>query len=154
MFTSSYSSVPDSNPGAISISLGPPRDKLYSRYKPLAPGSWFRTASFDGYLRLYYQEILLRLDPNKVWCELHELADSAQPMLLCYENNRDFCHRRLAAMWLETELGLPAPILEIQRDEVVEPCETKLGIVYESGVGFRQTPGPASVEPVSQLSLL
>ncbi|OOF40955.1 hypothetical protein BKK47_02695 [Rodentibacter mrazii] len=100
--------------GAISIATYPPRylrGKIVS-YPPLAPQFNFRIP-YDEYV-VKYQEQLSKLDPQKVWDDLHQLANGAEPVLLCYEappfDKVNFCHRFMAAEWLEKELG--AKIIE------------------------------------------
>jgi len=51
-----------------------------------------------------YEEILSKLDPEDVWKEL-----GSDAVLLCYEAPGKFCHRRLAAEWLERELDVEIP---------------------------------------------
>jgi hypothetical protein len=46
------------------------------------------------YILRYTLEILSRLDPQKVSQDLDE------KVLLCYEKTGDFCHRHIAAKWL------------------------------------------------------
>ncbi|MEO0870297.1 MAG: hypothetical protein AAFY17_18085, partial [Cyanobacteria bacterium J06642_11] len=66
---------------------------------------WFRTAPIDEYIGLYNEQ-LSKLDPDKVWKEIHaKFEPGVEPILLCYEPPQDFCHRRLAAMWFKNSLG-------------------------------------------------
>jgi len=77
------------------------------------------------YIKLYQQQ-LEKLDPKKVWEDLHELTAGSEPTLLCFEKpkaqlaangyepptndpNLWFCHRRLVADWLSSSLSLPVP---------------------------------------------
>lgn len=99
--------------GGISISTYPPRwlrGKIPS-YPPLAPQFNFRIP-FDEYV-VKYEEQLSKLDPQKVWDDLHQLANGSEPVLLCYEappfDKINFCHRHMAAKWLETKLGVSIP---------------------------------------------
>ncbi len=123
MKTSYYKVTKQNIPGAICISRSKPRYTKYPMYKALAPGPWFRTATIEEYVPLY-QQILRQLNPRKVWDELHQLAQKqavelaglaeaeaarVEPILLCYELPGEFCHRRLAAEWLEAELGVAIP---------------------------------------------
>ncbi len=79
----------------------------------------------SDYTKIYHQQ-LDKLDPKKVWSDLHALADGAEPTLLCFEKPKAqlavngyeplpsdpslwFCHRRLVADWLETSLNQPVP---------------------------------------------
>lgn len=120
MLTSYHSVTPPTRPGAISISLYPPKGQGYREYKKLAPGKkWFRSATRDEYLRLF-AEILMGLDPHETWDELHEIAFNhgvelgmsetdalgVEPIILCFESPGSFCHRRLVAQWFQTALGV------------------------------------------------
>lgn len=61
----------------------------YRRYPKLAPGSWFKNPEYknnqETYRERYFTEILAPLSPVEVWEELHQLADSEEPILLCWE---------------------------------------------------------------------
>ena len=113
MQTSYYAIISHSNPGAISISLKPPRGTRYKHYPALAPpghlvSAYKHNGSIDeaGY-RLQYSKILKALDPLLVWNVLHHIAgEGNEPILLCYERRGEFCHRRLVAEWFEAHLDI------------------------------------------------
>jgi len=100
-------------PGRISIARFPPRGTPagFRVYRALAPGSWFKSVSEPEY-RTRYAAQLDALDPQRTYQELVAMADDAEPVLLCWERKADlaagrtFCHRRFAAAWLETALGV------------------------------------------------
>lgn len=52
------------------------------------------------YIHEYYEQVLKKLDPYKVFDELDN------SILLCYENEKEFCHRHLVAFWLEENLNI------------------------------------------------
>ena len=87
----------------------PPRQRGYHRLRDLDPGPWFKSVSPDQYLTLYGQ-ILDRLDPNAIRDQLLAFGDI--PVMLCWEAAHDchtgskWCHRHLAAQWLEDHLGI------------------------------------------------
>lgn len=112
MITSNFASIPDTTPGAISVSRYAPRYKRYKCYKALAPGQWYKSAPIEKYIPLY-MEILSRLNPQQVFDDLIALGSSHEPILLCYEppgaTLDSFCHRRLFADWLYRELGIFVP---------------------------------------------
>ena len=54
---------------------------------------------------VYRGDILANLDPRATWDTLHQLADGAEPELLCWEIRREDCHRSLVAAWFEKTLG-------------------------------------------------
>ena len=110
-------------PGGISISRSQDNYR-YPVYEPLVPGSWFKTNPIN-YIPLYEAQ-LSKLDPKKVWTELHlmakdnavktfnyteEKAHMVEPVMLCFEipggTSAAFCHRRLVAQWLQRELKRP-----------------------------------------------
>ena len=99
-----------SGPGAISIARRAPRGFLGPSYPKLAPGRWFASVSPERYAELYRDEILSLLDPEVVWDELSALAGGVEPTLLCWEKPPKsgdlFCHRRMAAEWLEKTRGV------------------------------------------------
>lgn len=59
------------------------------------------------YVEEYWKEVLSKLDPESIYNELNG------SILLCYENNTDFCHRHIVAAWFE--LLLEKTIPEINR---------------------------------------
>jgi hypothetical protein len=102
--------------GRVGISLGSPRGQPagYRLFRPLAPTRAMLHMPRAEYEPLY-AEILAALDPRATWDRLHELAGGAEPVLLCFEKPpftaTNWCHRRLAAAWLERELGVQVPEL-------------------------------------------
>lgn len=108
-------------PGRISIARIAPRNTApgYKIYKPLAPGRWFESVTYDRYRELYIAQ-LAELDAASVVAELTEMAAGAEPILLCWEkppfDARNWCHRILVSEWLSSELGLVVPELEPGRN--------------------------------------
>ena len=76
---------------------------------------WFKSVLPQEYLRRY-SEILNALDPIQIRDRLFALGNT--PVLLCHERARDieggrcYCHRHLAAEWLEERLGVTVQELE------------------------------------------
>lgn len=104
--------------GRVAICRSTPRGGApagYRMFKALAPGAWFNTTAKPEYERLYQDEILGKLDPQKVWDDLHKLTGGAEPVLLCWEKppltETNFCHRRMVADWFENALGVFVPEL-------------------------------------------
>lgn len=117
--------------GRISIARRAPRnDSGYRVFSQLAPGPWFSSVTPREYVTRYFSEILRPLNPQKVYDELRRKADGAEPVLLCWEkcplstphrwwersvaedeglDFSNYCHRRMAAAWLEDNLGLIIP---------------------------------------------
>lgn len=127
MYTSSYFIY--KGPSAVSIAGGAPKWYTGRQYKNLAPKYWFfkeykeeitfikhskeictelamerEFAAQQLYIERYNKEVLDRLDPQQVYNDLGRDA-----VLLCWEPPGQFCHRRLAATWLENELGIIVP---------------------------------------------
>jgi hypothetical protein len=113
--TSYFGVTSAKTPGAIAISLYLPRGKKYVHYPRLAPTPELLKTYKDPnaailfdlqryYISNYFDQLMV-LDAQAVWDELHQLANGAEPILLCYEKPGDFCHRRLVAKWFEVELG-------------------------------------------------
>ncbi|OAN49406.1 hypothetical protein A6A04_19460 [Paramagnetospirillum marisnigri] len=104
-----YTKLPDTSQ-VIGISRGTPRGmaKGYRQYKALAPGPWFKTATTEEYIELYFTEILGRLDPVKVEADLMTMAGGKTPTLVCYEKpgGADWCHRGMVSLWLHQHLGI------------------------------------------------
>lgn len=59
------------------------------------------------YIEHYYNEVLSKLDPEEIYKELNN------SILLCYEDNEEFCHRHIVAAWLELLLGIEVPEVKI-----------------------------------------
>ena len=112
-----------SGSGRISIARTAPRRVTagFRMYKALVPGAWLFDPAYedyDTYRDRYFCEILMPLNPQKVWDELHALADGSEPVLLCHEHLRkpgEWCHRRLVAEWFEQTLGVEVPELVIEQ---------------------------------------
>ena len=100
----------------IGISRGVPRGMAagYRIYKTLAPGAWFNSVSADEYRRLYFDEVLGRLDVGRVRDDIAGMADTRTAVLVCYEDPKkfgDWCHRGYVSAWLHDKLGLEVPEL-------------------------------------------
>jgi uncharacterized protein YeaO (DUF488 family) len=106
-------------PGRVAIARFAPRGTPagFRMYKPLAPGAWFNSVDYDEYRRRYFAQ-LATLSAEKVLQDLQALANGAEPVLLCYEKPpftaSNWCHRRMAAEWFQTELGIEVAELEQQ----------------------------------------
>lgn len=118
MKTSYFGLTPANTPGAIAISLYPPKRSKYLHYPVLAPSNEIlRAYKSPSALAIYgqiglersytfkYFDQLFELDPREVWNKLHELVGGVEPILLCYEKPGQFCHRHLVAKWFKHALG-------------------------------------------------
>ena len=94
--------------GRISISVSAPKGQSgFKSYPALAPDRAWLKMGRAQYEPLYMAK-LAKLDPQKVWGDLTALADGEEPILLCWETlikQGEWCHRRMAAAWLEQHLG-------------------------------------------------
>lgn len=100
----------------IAISASIPKSVRMTMYQKLAPSydilmTWKRTPDREKYIKDYNEQILSRLDANKVVNELYRLSHGKNVALICYEKPEDFCHRHLVAEWL-TESGLCREVKE------------------------------------------
>ena len=78
-------------------------------YKKLAPSyeilmKYKRDGDKESYIKNYREQVLNKLDPEKVVYELLLTTAGAKKdvCLLCYEKSADFCHRHLVAEWLNS----------------------------------------------------
>ena len=112
--TSSYKNWNSDKYRTYSISGDRGRDASYSGdcYLDLAPRKKFWRVWKDNrgkisdeennrfYVQEYWNQVLSKLDPEKVYRELDN------SVLLCYEDNDLFCHRHIVAYWFEILLGV------------------------------------------------
>ena len=116
MKTASYYTY--TGPGRIGISVGSPRGcpAGYRMYRALAPRRDMLKLERKVYRKIFFDDILARLDPEKVVADLTALAAPHEPILLCFERPpftaTNWCHRRMVANWFRSTLGLEVPELE------------------------------------------
>ena len=77
------------------------------QYRKLCPG-WSLVKDYkqhkisrQNYIEIYQEDILDKLDPEKVYQDLREDA-----VILCWEKPGAFCHRRLIADWIYDQLQI------------------------------------------------
>ncbi len=119
IYTSSYKQIKSNNYKTISISWDKGKDADYvgDCIPSLAPKlSFWRTWKQNRniiteeennkyYIEEYYKQVLSLLDP----CEIYNLLNNK--IMLCYEDNDQFCHRHIVSAWLE--LFLDVNIFEV-----------------------------------------
>jgi hypothetical protein len=125
-----------SGEGRISIARTSPKHVVdgLKYYPALTPGKWLFDAAYKDYATYrerYFREILAPLDPQKVWGDLHVLADGHEPVLLCHEHYPDhkaddWCHRRMVAEWFEQTLGVSVPEMVIAPKQKVSDNQLNL----------------------------
>lgn len=64
------------------------------------------------YIEEYWKQVLSKLDPEKTYRDLD------YNVLLCYEDNMEFCHRHIVAAWFELLLGVKVPEVKIINNKV------------------------------------
>jgi len=76
------------------------------------------------YIEEYYKQVLSKLNPEEVYNELNN------SVLLCYEENTEFCHRHIVAAWFELLLvGVRVPEIKLnglEIEEVDRPANIKM----------------------------
>lgn len=60
------------------------------------------------YIEEYYKQVLSILDPEDIYRSLDN------SILLCYEDNSEFCHRHIVAAWLELLLNIKVPEVKVE----------------------------------------
>lgn len=73
------------------------------------------------YMKEFYKNVLANLNPEDVVKDLGNFGNNV--VLLCYEDNQDFCHRQLVATWLERKLQVDIPEISIGADGNIEILE-------------------------------
>jgi hypothetical protein len=144
ILTASWSTKLPTGAVPVGISRGTPRRRGgYRRLRALEPGIWFRTVPPARYIELY-RDILDRLDPAEIYDQLLSYGDC--PVMLCWESASDchsgraWCHRHLAALWLESRLG-------IEVREVGYPNLDRFAFLRKHGLPaptFRDNTSPAA----------
>ncbi len=69
------------------------------------------------YVREYYKNVLSKIDPKELYDSLKD-----ETILLCYENNTDFCHRHLVAFYLELFLGIKTSEVRVNSKRQTYHC--------------------------------
>lgn len=96
----------------IGISLYPPRWFMGVSLKQVAPTKALFAAgqlSDEEYEKRFNREVLSRVDAMDFYRELERVGKGQDVALCCFEKNRNECHRKNVAEWLERELGIEVP---------------------------------------------
>ena len=70
------------------------------------------------YLYEFYNEVLKKQDPEEV---IEQLENHS--ILLCYEDNLEFCHRHVIAFWLEHFLGIETNEVKVDERGIITAIE-------------------------------
>lgn len=109
MYTSYFAKRKEIKPELmVSIARSKPRWVKCEEYLDLAPPwdlvqYWKETGDEKGYCKRYYDEVLSKLDVEKVYEDLKD------KYIMCWEKSGSFCHRRIVALWIEKLLGIEVP---------------------------------------------
>ena len=139
IYTSSHNYCPK-NKDTVAISGNRGQDANYvgECFPKLAPKLSFWKTWHDNigkideienntfYIKEYYNQVLSKLSPQEIYEQLDE------KVLLCYENNNEFCHRHIVAKWLEITLGIYVPEIKLINNEIKEVSRPKyIGNILE-----------------------
>lgn len=106
----------------ISISVMFPRySKIkYAEFKKLAPRYDMLKMDWQTY-NIQFQKILRGLDPAKIYAHLSELSQGKDIVLLCYEKDRNECHRSIVGEWLEKKLQIKVEEITFKQEKKKKP---------------------------------
>ena len=87
----------------IGISLYSPKFFHGPTIPSLAPRRYMLDDSLseEQYTRLYVEDVLKRVDISLLLKVIQQHAGDRPVALLCYEKPGDFCHRHIAAKWIQ-----------------------------------------------------
>lgn len=111
----------------VAICIYPPIDWNGLRFPALEPerSAFFAikhgTISQEEYERLYREKVLSKLDPQHIYDMFKN------NVLLCWEESRELCHRKIVANWIEENLGIEVPEWNKQ-DEKLEQLQKEKNI--------------------------
>lgn len=109
IYTSYFDNLKNLPKNIIPISICGQAPDWYAerQYKKLAPKykffmEWKENKDNNYYIKCFNEQVLDKLDPEKVVYELLITTTGAKSdvCLLCYEKPNEFCHRHLVAKWL------------------------------------------------------
>lgn len=112
MKTSNFKSYKGSD--GVAICLYPPLNWKGEVYMELAPSksTFFekKANKIDEaeYEKRFYNETLSKLDPQEIYNKFKD------KVLLCWEPSGEFCHRRIIAKWIKSNLEIEVPEWDIK----------------------------------------
>lgn len=108
-FYTSYYAKKGRDPKAVSISAKAPEYFKGRWYLHLAP-SWaiINAYKYHGMTEEEYVDAYLELIIHERHLDAEEVVSDLEDgsILLCYERSDDFCHRHIAAEWVQRETGV------------------------------------------------
>lgn len=112
----------------ISIALKPSRFFVSRNFMPeLAPTYDMLSISDEAYVPKY-AKILRDLNPTEILNKISILSKGKPAVLMCFEKEGDFCHRRLVAEWLQTNFKIEVKELGEMAKEAKKP-DAKQGVL-------------------------
>lgn len=141
IFTGNYENCKIGDLVSISGNKGKSVNFTGNAYTKLAPKKEFWKTWHDNigkiseeennkfYMQEFYKQVLLKLNPEEVLRDLEKFGKNV--ILLCYEENQDFCHRHLVATWLEKEMQIKVEEISIDEDMNIEILERNQKYVEE-----------------------
>ena len=101
------------------------------------------------YINEYYKQVLVNLDIEEL------LRNESNPILLCYEDSNEFCHRHVLAEYIELKYGIEVYEIEIDekgditiKDRPKYIREILLDVIKENGLEELQEHGCFNCEHV------
>lgn len=122
VYTGSYSKCKAGNLISISKDSGKDAGFIGKVILELAPKeNFFRTwrnnrgviseeENTRYYIQEYYKQVLSKVDIEEL------LKNEKDPILLCYEDSSDFCHRHVVAEFIKMKYGIEVPEIEIDEN--------------------------------------
>ncbi len=133
IFTGCYNKCKSGNLVSISGDKGQSMGFVGNIYTKLAPKKAFWNIWHDNigkidednnniyYMQEFYNYVLSKLDAKQVLNDLQAFGNNV--ILLCFENEYEFCHRHLVATWLERSLKIEVSEVSISSDGKIEFLE-------------------------------
>jgi len=98
----------------VGIAVSPPKWYRGIIYKRLAPHYAMLQMSREKY-DIEFQKILLFQNPREVHQDFLKFSQGKPIALLCFEFDRNDCHRLKVAEWIELKMGIKVPELVVPK---------------------------------------
>ena len=98
----------------VGIAVSPPKWFKGPNYKSLAPTYQMLSCSIEKYDKEFVR-ILSSLNVQDVMSDLERISNGQPIALLCYEADRNRCHRLMVAEWIEKGTGVVIPEYEVMK---------------------------------------
>lgn len=94
------------------LCLAPTHSILYDKYR-----------TEERYTHRYINEVLGKLDANKLIEQISSISRGSDVALCCYEKPTDFCHRHIVAKWIQENTGVEVEEFGSSRNKEVIQTE-------------------------------